>query len=159
MSHEAWNLRNSDLNVWRLSHLCFLRLLFCLVESKKSLLVNKTVGIKIQKRKVHSHEVVAYHFRFEYFRLYNLFVCQCGVNFVSVFLAVMLMTSAQQAPDCVSIARQAPKDISNYYYPHERNCNKYYQCAEYGLVEMHCPAGLHFDRNYYVCGWPHEVSC
>lgn len=80
--------------------------------------------------------------------------------FVSVvFTAVTAIVSSQQAPDCVSLARSVPEDISKYYHPHENDCNKYYQCAEYGLVLKACPEDLHFDRNEYVCGWPHEVQC
>lgn len=83
-----------------------------------------------------------------------------SINIFPVCFAVIIAVAlAQQAPDCVSLARQVPEDISKYYHPHENDCNKYYQCAEYGLVLKECPEDLHFDRNLYVCGWPHEINC
>lgn len=76
--------------------------------------------------------------------------------FILAFTAVVM---TQQAPDCVSLAREVPEEISNYYHPHETDCNHYYQCAEYGLVLMNCPEALHFDKDSHQCGWPHEVVC
>lgn len=87
--------------------------------------------------------------------------------YLTVLLAVIMavVLAEQQKPDCVSIARSLLDDrerqdeISKHYYHHEKDCNKYYQCAEYGLVLKECPEDLHFDRDLYVCGWPHEVNC
>ncbi|CRK95586.1 CLUMA_CG009046, isoform A [Clunio marinus] len=97
----------------------------------------------------------------------NLYICGRPYEFITMkfliiavaFLAILVVVSSQQAPDCVSLARQVPEDISKYYFHHENDCNKYYQCAEYGLVLKNCPEDLHFDRNLYICGWPHEVNC
>lgn len=77
----------------------------------------------------------------------------------TVFAAVIAVVTSQQPPDCVSIAKETPEDISKYYYHHESDCNKYYQCAEYGLVLKACPEDLHFDRNLYICGYPEDVQC
>ena len=78
---------------------------------------------------------------------------------MSSVLLVLASAYAQKAPDCISIAYNTPREISNYYHPHESDCNKYYQCAEYGMVLKSCPQDLHFDKNTYVCGYPHEINC
>lgn len=85
---------------------------------------------------------------------------QVTFNNINFSLALIAASSAQdQAPDCVSIARETPEDISKYYHHHENDCNKYYQCAEYGLVLKNCPLDLHFDRNLHICGYDYEVQC
>lgn len=85
-------------------------------------------------------------------------------NFLSsisvVLVAIVSVLSAEASvPDCVSLARSDRETIDNYYYPHESDCNLYYQCAEYGLVKMQCPEDLHFDRETNQCGWPDVVKC
>lgn len=76
-----------------------------------------------------------------------------------ILVVVIALTFAQQKPDCVSLARQVPEDISKYYYHHDSDCNKFYQCAEYGLVLKECPEDQHFDRNLYICGYPEDINC
>jgi Chitin binding Peritrophin-A domain len=61
--------------------------------------------------------------------------------------------------DCVRTANENPLKLNRLYQAHEFDCNKYYQCGRYGLVEFNCPEGLNFDRNLYICGRPREISC
>jgi hypothetical protein len=44
--------------------------------------------------------------------------------FRKVFVALAAISSSQQAPDCISIGRSNPEDISKFYHPHESDCNK-----------------------------------
>lgn len=149
--------------VWRISRL-FLSSSSQLSDRKRKYLHCQLVTATSQKRKVHRHEV-DFGFRYGNFIRCNSFVSQGRIFDFSVLSAFIFVTFAQQAPDCVAIARQVPEDqkrnvvIAQYYHPHESDCNKYYQCAEYGLVLKSCPEDLHFDRNHYVCGWPHEINC
>lgn len=102
------------------------------------------VAIWYQKCKVHHHEVI-FTLRFACSaRACCVQLSQGQVPLSALLAAIIAVAFAQQAPDCVSIARQVPEDISKYYHRHESDCNKYYQCAEYGLVLKHCPEDLHF---------------
>lgn len=81
-------------------------------------------------------------------------------HFLSVLAATLIMSvHAAGEPDCAALANENPLKISRYYHPHASDCNQYYQCSRYALVPMVCPEGLHFDRNLYICGRPHEVTC
>lgn len=81
-------------------------------------------------------------------------------NAFEVFAAALIgNVRAAGEPDCVALANENPLKISRYYHAHDSDCNKYFQCSRYGLVEMHCPEGLNFDRNLYVCGRPREITC
>lgn len=75
----------------------------------------------------------------------------------SVLSAIMIDAAGE--PDCVSLANENPLKINRYYHRHESDCNKYYQCSRYGLIEMQCPETLNFDSTLFICGRPHEVSC
>lgn len=72
-----------------------------------------------------------------------------GANFIS----------ALTDEDCVRLANENPLKTHTYYQPHENDCNKYYQCSYYSLVEFQCPEGLYFDAKHHVCGRPREVQC
>lgn len=80
------------------------------------------------------------------------------ISVILVAIASVLLAEAN-VPDCVSLARADRETIDNYYYPHESDCNLYYQCAEYGLVKMQCPEDLHFDSESNQCGWPGVARC
>ncbi|CAO1329084.1 unnamed protein product [Diamesa hyperborea] len=74
-------------------------------------------------------------------------------------MALTACAYAAESPDCAYISRNDPKDIDNHYFPHETSCNAYYQCAHHGLVKMHCPKDLHFNREINQCGWPRDSEC
>lgn len=74
-------------------------------------------------------------------------------------LAFATFISCITNEDCVQFANENPLKINRYYEVHENDCNKYYQCSFYGLVEFNCPEGLNFDRQNHICGRPREVTC
>lgn len=81
-------------------------------------------------------------------------------TFLTVFAATLIdVVRAAGEPDCVALANENPLKINRYYNRHETDCNKYYQCSRYGLVEMHCPESLNFDAKLHICGRPREVTC
>lgn len=81
-------------------------------------------------------------------------------NVSQVFAAAFVGNAlAAGEPDCVALANENPLKINRYYHAHDSDCNKYFQCSRYGLIEMQCPESLNFDRNLYICGRAHEVTC
>lgn len=70
-----------------------------------------------------------------------------------------LVNAASSEPDCAALAEENPLKINRYYHPHESDCNLYYQCSRYALVQMQCPEGLHFDRIHNVCARPADTTC
>lgn len=76
-----------------------------------------------------------------------------------VIIFAVSFVSAITDEDCVRLSNENPLKTNRYYQPHQDDCNKYYQCSYYGLVEFNCPEGLNFDANYHVCGRPREVNC
>lgn len=76
-----------------------------------------------------------------------------------IFAVVLAFASAITDEDCVRLSKENPLKTHKYYQSHENDCNKYYQCSYYGLVEFNCPEGLYFDAKYHVCGRPREVNC
>ncbi|CAO1374918.1 unnamed protein product [Diamesa serratosioi] len=81
------------------------------------------------------------------------------ILFVCLLMALTSCTFAADAPDCKALARTDRDILETFYHPHETNCNLFYQCAEHGLVKMHCPKDLHFDREINQCGWPDSSNC
>ncbi|KAJ8704687.1 hypothetical protein PYW07_011875 [Mythimna separata] len=43
--------------------------------------------------------------------------------------------------------------------PHESECGIYYACNQGELIEMKCPAGLHFSPSEQTCTWPFQAGC
>lgn len=81
-------------------------------------------------------------------------------NPFSVLIAfVVALVNAAGEPDCAALAEENPLKINRYYHPHESDCNLYYQCSRYALVQMQCPEGLHFDRIHNVCARPRDTTC
>ncbi|KAG5679285.1 hypothetical protein PVAND_008864 [Polypedilum vanderplanki] len=79
--------------------------------------------------------------------------------FVVFLVSFTHFISAITDEDCVRLANENPLKLNRYYEKHENDCNKYYQCGRYGLVEFNCPESLHFDSVLHVCGRPREVTC
>ena len=48
----------------------------------------------------------------------------------------MALVNAAGEPDCAALAEENPLKINRYYHPHESDCNLYYQCSPYALVQM-----------------------
>ena len=45
-------------------------------------------------------------------------------------------------------------------YPHETECNKFYQCSfGHRWEDQECPEGLYFNPEISVCDWPENVDC
>ncbi|CAO1374953.1 unnamed protein product [Diamesa serratosioi] len=80
---------------------------------------------------------------------------------IVVVLMVLINTilAQDQKPNCGELFREDPKAANNVYWPHDTNCNLYYQCSAHGLVRMKCQYGMHFDRYMHQCGRPDEVEC
>lgn len=78
---------------------------------------------------------------------------------VVIFAVLVVFASGITDEDCVNVSKENPLKTKNLYQAHENDCNKYYQCGYYGLVEFQCPEGLNFDANLHVCGRPREVRC
>jgi hypothetical protein len=43
--------------------------------------------------------------------------------------------------------------------PHPTDCSSFYSCSNGKKIEMHCPAGLHFNNQLKVCDWPENAKC
>lgn len=64
----------------------------------------------------------------------------------SVCLAILITIVSSQRPnlDCDAMVNASGKKYSEIYAPHEKNCQKFYQCTDHGLVELQCNRGLVF---------------
>lgn len=51
-----------------------------------------------------------------------------------------------QRPNCWEYYRDDPENIDQVYFPHEKNCQFFYQCTSHGAVRMKCNPGMYFDR-------------
>lgn len=58
----------------------------------------------------------------------------------------MLNIAASQKPsvDCDAMKEATGKKYHEIYVPHEKNCQRFYQCTDHGLVELNCNRGLVF---------------
>ncbi|XP_064605891.1 uncharacterized protein LOC135470780 [Liolophura sinensis] len=63
--------------------------------------------------------------------------------------------NAEDAPGQVPV-RCNPGDD---YIRDPKDCGKFYQCSHGVPYQMGCEAGLYFDINSKVCGWPSNVNC
>ena len=45
------------------------------------------------------------------------------------------------------------------FLPDTSDCNVFYICDHSGPVKFHCPAGLHFSPNTWVCDYPAHAGC
>ncbi|CAG9801098.1 unnamed protein product [Chironomus riparius] len=79
--------------------------------------------------------------------------------FSVLLVSLAASISAITDEDCVRLAEENPLKINRYYESHGSDCNKYFQCSRYGLVEFNCPESLYFDRELHICGRPREVTC
>lgn len=55
-----------------------------------------------------------------------------------------------------------PGDLCTFYSDptaHPTNCSKFFSCGSGKIVEMECPAGLHFNAKKKVCDWPASAGC
>lgn len=43
--------------------------------------------------------------------------------------------------------------------PHPTNCSKFFSCGSGKIVEMECPARLHFNADKKLCDWPASAGC
>ncbi|KAG5675060.1 hypothetical protein PVAND_004997 [Polypedilum vanderplanki] len=53
--------------------------------------------------------------------------------------------------NCDDMVAQSGKSYSEIYVPHESDCQRFYQCTNYGLVELKCNKNLVF--------FPHINGC
>ena len=45
-------------------------------------------------------------------------------------------------------------------YPHETECNAFYQCSHgHRWEDQYCPGDLLFNPTLLVCDWPENVNC
>ncbi|CAO1339668.1 unnamed protein product [Diamesa tonsa] len=82
-----------------------------------------------------------------------LFACVILVAIVSA------MSAKAKIHECVAKARAEGKTPDEYYYPHESDCNLFYQCAKNGPVMKHCPDNLHFHSKTNNCEYPEKAGC
>lgn len=63
-----------------------------------------------------------------------------------IIFAVICGTVCSQKPqvDCEEMKEQTGRKYREIYVPHEKNCNRFYQCTDHGLVELGCNKGLVF---------------
>lgn len=47
----------------------------------------------------------------------------------------------------------------NGFYPHETDCQKYYECSNGVPWEMSCPDELLWNQSEVTCDWPRNVDC
>lgn len=59
-------------------------------------------------------------------------------------MMLMIGAVAAQRPSCWKYIRDDPDNIDEVFFPHESNCQYYYQCSMHGIVRMKCQAGMHF---------------
>lgn len=80
---------------------------------------------------------------------------------LSPLLALLTLLSevSAQRPSCWKAIQEDPAKINNVYFPHEDNCEFYYQCTMHGVRRMTCGRGQHFDVLTNQCGRPEEVDC
>ena len=53
-----------------------------------------------------------------------------------------------------------PEKCADGIYPHETECNKYFQCSHgHRWEDQECPEGLLFNPEISVCAWPENVDC
>uniref|UniRef100_A0A4Q8K3F7 U72-Liphistoxin-Lth1a_1 n=1 Tax=Liphistius thaleban TaxID=1905330 RepID=A0A4Q8K3F7_9ARAC len=73
---------------------------------------------------------------------------------VVVIVTVLCSVVAQGLSQCPQ---------QNGYFPHERNCDMYYQCVNGTRLEGICPDGLIFDDrgppHYVRCDYPFGIDC
>jgi hypothetical protein len=43
--------------------------------------------------------------------------------------------------------------------PHPTDCSSFFSCSNGNPIELHCPAGLHFNDELKVCDWPQNTNC
>ena len=43
--------------------------------------------------------------------------------------------------------------------PHERSCEKFFNCHHGERIELDCPVGLHFSVSHQRCEWPKLAKC
>jgi hypothetical protein len=43
--------------------------------------------------------------------------------------------------------------------PYPSNCSRFFMRSNGVPIEMHCPAGLHFNDQLKVCDWPQNANC
>lgn len=72
-------------------------------------------------------------------------------NRLSPFVVFILLSQLTTfvKPDCVH----------GYYYSHVSRCSSFYQCSHGTLVELTCPAGLHFNTRINNCDDPARALC
>jgi hypothetical protein len=64
----------------------------------------------------------------------------------AILLLVKIALAQQSTPDvnCDEMVASLGKSYSQIYVPHESDCNKFYQCTDYGLVQLKCNKNLVF---------------
>ncbi|PSN39605.1 hypothetical protein C0J52_06910 [Blattella germanica] len=63
---------------------------------------------------------------------------------------------------CVPAQVKCPEDIAldaTSFFPHERNCTKYYECVHGSAVLQNCPTGTHWNPSLNMCDWPWQAGC
>lgn len=81
------------------------------------------------------------------------------MDFKVVALATfLLLGSAHTIPDA-DIAQFSETCKNGDLYPNPSNCGAFYSCAHGVLVEMPCPAGLHFNTVANWCDYPALANC
>ncbi|XP_070499512.1 peritrophin-1-like [Chironomus tepperi] len=74
-------------------------------------------------------------------------------------IALLVLLVNGQRPNCWRYYQEDPETIDQVYFPHEKNCQYFYQCTAHGAMRMKCPPGMHFDKENHQCGRPDDVVC
>jgi Chitin binding Peritrophin-A domain len=86
---------------------------------------------------------------------WNLKYLMCSLSNMNIITALFLILIGgvfAQKPSCWEFLKDDPDTIDQVYFPHEKNCQFYYQCSSHGPIRMKCQFGMHFDsESHQVC--------
>lgn len=68
-----------------------------------------------------------------------------------IFISIVIATAYAQPGEVCTVNSKAT--------PHPSNCSKFLSCGSGKIMEMECPARLHFNAKQKICDWPASAGC
>jgi len=91
-----------------------------------------------------------------------VFLYLSGMSPASLMLSALLACFGTLVSAHVLPPGSCPLTDPLYYtvlIKHPTDCSSFFSCSNGVPIELHCPAGLHFNDQLKVCDWPQNAKC